>query len=243
MRIDPKAVIGPYPTLLVRKTLRHLRSRLWWELPELEAAAGLRLGGGRAMVKALRSEGLIEAAGRDAWKITQTGMTLCAATAAKRSNRATAEKALREFLARVERVNTDPYFLGKVTRVVLFGSMLQPEVKRLSDVDVAVEVASKEADFDDARVKNYERVEKLAAQGHRFRNFLEREGCWYWEIFEFLKGHSRVIALADYATEKTFVLAAPHRVLLGTAESTSSAPSPRTPPRTARKRRPSDCPF
>jgi predicted nucleotidyltransferase len=79
----------------------------------------------------------------------------------------------------VERVNGDPYFLGKVTRVVLFGSMLKPGVERLSDVDLAVEVASKEADFDRARVKNYEHVEELATRGRRFRNSLEQEGCWY----------------------------------------------------------------
>ena len=77
-------------------------------------------------------------------------------------------------------------------------------------VPIAIEpkghkVASKEADFDRARVKNYERVEELATQGHRFRNFLEQEGCWYWEVFGFLKGQSRVIALADYSVEKTFV--------------------------------------
>jgi hypothetical protein len=92
--------------------------------------------------------------------------------------------------------------------------MLKPEVERLSDVDLAVELASKDADFDRARVTNYERVEELATQGHRFRNFLEREGCWYWEIFRFLKGQSRVIALADYSVEKTFVLTVPHRFLI-----------------------------
>ena len=244
MRIDAKGRIGQYPALLVRTTLRHLRSRLWWELADLEAAAGLTPGNGRTLLKALRSEGLIEGApGRGAWQITQAGLTLCSATAAKRITRATAEKALQQFLDRVERVNNDPYFLGKVTRVVLFGSMLKPEVERLSDVDLAVELASKEPDFDRARVKNYERVEKLATQGHRFRNFLEMESCWYWEVFGFLKGHSRVIALADYATEKTFVLGVPHRVLFGGVELTSSAPNPRTPRRPVRKRRPRDCPF
>src|SRR5579864_6481225 len=118
-------------------------------------------------------------------KITQAGHTLSSATAAERITRATAEKALQQFLGRVEQVNNDPYFLGKVTRVVLFGSMLKPEIERLSDVDLAVEVASKAEDFDRARVKNYERVEELVRQGHRFRNFLEQEGCWYWEVFRF----------------------------------------------------------
>ena len=213
-------MIGQYPTLLVRRALRHLRDRLQWGVTELESGAGLTPGSGRALVKALRSEGLVEPASRGAWKITQAGQTLSSATAAKRITRATAEKALQQFLGRVEQVNTDPYFLGKVTRVVLFGSMLKPETERLSDVDLAVEVASKEADLDRARLKNYERVEKLSRQGQHFRNFLEQEGCWYWEVFGFLKGRSRVISLADYTAEKTFVLAVPHRFLLGKPEQT-----------------------
>jgi hypothetical protein len=40
----------------------------WWGLAELEAAAGLTPGNGRALVKVLRSEGLIEAAGRGVWE-------------------------------------------------------------------------------------------------------------------------------------------------------------------------------
>jgi predicted nucleotidyltransferase len=47
----------------------------------------------------------------------------------------------------VELVNNDPYFLAKVTRVVLFGSLLKPEVERLSDIDLAVEVAAKGGGF------------------------------------------------------------------------------------------------
>lgn len=63
--------------------------------------------------------------------------------------------------------------LAKAIRVVLFGSMLKPETERLSDVDLAVELASKEVDFDRARLKNQQRAEKLADQGRGCRNFLE----------------------------------------------------------------------
>jgi predicted nucleotidyltransferase len=174
---------------------------------------------------------------------TQAGQTLSSATAAKRVTRATAEKALQQFLGRVEQVNNDPYFLGKVTKVVLFGSMLKPEAQRLSDVDLAVELASKEEDFDRARAKNYERIKELTAKGHRFRNFLDQEGCWYWEVFGFLKRKSRVIALADYTVEENFVLTVPHRFLIGQPERLGAQPPPNTPESEVRKRRPRDCPF
>jgi predicted nucleotidyltransferase len=243
MRIDAKGTIREYPTLLVRTTLRRLRDRLRWGLTDLETAAGLAPGSGRAMVRALGSAGLIEVAGRGAWCITQAGQSFSIATAAKPVTRATAEKALRQFIDRVEQVNQDPYFLGKVTRLVVFGSLLKPEVERLSDVDLAVELTPKEADSDRARARNYERAEDLSRRGHRFRNFMEREGFWYWEVFGYLKGRSRVIALADYVAEKAFLLTVPHRFLVGQPEKLTVPSAASTPGLTKRKRRPRDCPF
>src|ERR1035437_5486711 len=240
MRIDPKGMIGGYPALLVRKTLRHLRGRLPWTVVELESAAALDGGAGCALVKSLLSAGLIVAAGPDAWAITQAGQTFSSATAAKRVTRAMAEKALSEFLNRVEQVNRDPYFLGKAVRVVLFGSMLKPEVVRLSDVDLAVELVTKEADFDRAREENYRRAEELVDKGHRFRNVVDLEFCWHLETFRFLKGGSRVIAMADYKAEKALVLAVPHRFLIGEPEQIAPPTTTRPAPR---QRRPRDCPF
>jgi predicted nucleotidyltransferase len=172
-----------------------------WGVAELEAAAALPPGTGRDLVKALQTEGLIEASARGAWSVTQAGRRFSVASAARPVTRATAEKALAEFLDRVEQVNRDSYFLGKAVRVVLFGSMLKPEVMRLSDVDLAVELVTKEADFDRAREQNYRRAEELAEKGKQFRNVLDWELCWYFETQHFLKGGSRVIAMADYRAE------------------------------------------
>lgn len=74
MRIDAKGTIGRYPALLVRTSLRHLRSRQWWGMDDLDAAAGLTAGDGRALVKALLSDGLIEAAGRGEWQVNPSEM-------------------------------------------------------------------------------------------------------------------------------------------------------------------------
>ena len=49
------------------------------------------------------------------------------------------------------RVNSDRHSLARVTRLVLYGSMLRPEVEWLSDVDVAVQLEAKEKDFDRLR--------------------------------------------------------------------------------------------
>jgi hypothetical protein len=113
MRIDAKGTIRHYPALLVRTTLRHLRSRLSWGLAELEAAAGLKPGDGRALVKTLRSEGLIEAVGHGAWEVTQAGRTFSSATAAKRITRATAGDFKRIAVHEKRGMSISPFFGGR----------------------------------------------------------------------------------------------------------------------------------
>ena len=95
-----------------------------WDVAALETAAALQPGTGKALVRALAAAGLVRSVGRGWWEITAGGQRLSSATAARPVTRATAEKAVREFLARVERVNRDGQVLGRVNRVVLFGSML-----------------------------------------------------------------------------------------------------------------------
>ena len=90
---------------------------------------------------------------------------------------------------------------------------------------------------------NRQRAEELEDQGRRFRNIMEWEFCWYLEAWDFLKGRSRVLALADYSTERAFVLAVPHRVLIGDPEQMPVEPAPGTPQPALRKRRPRGCPF
>jgi predicted nucleotidyltransferase len=158
------------------------------------------------------------------------GQRLSSATAAKPITRATAEKALRDFLARVELVNRDARFLGRVNRVVLFGSLLRKEVDRLSDADLAVEVLPKITDRERLAVKNRRRVEALLSAGHLFRGILDIHFYWYREVFRFLKSRSRVISLADYAAEKSLILNVPHRMLLGDDEPAPVEPAPNASP-------------
>jgi predicted nucleotidyltransferase len=243
MRLDPKGTIRGYPTLLVRSTLRCLRGDLVWGEEALEKAAKLTPGTGRALAKALEAEGLIEASRHGGWTVTQAGDTLAVATAARPVSRHTAERALAQFLERVARVNVDPYFLARVERVALYGSLLRPEVKRLSDVDLAVQLVAKETDFERLREANAKRVEQLAILGKFFGSFLQEQFCWFLETFRFLKGGSRVISLADYNVEKRLVLAVPHRMLLGEPEELPLEPAPKATAKAARRRRPRDCPF
>src|SRR6516162_6800505 len=101
MRIDPKGTICGYPAPLVPQVLRSLRESFEWEVPDLEAAARPPPGAGHAVRSALQDEELIEAAGRGSWRLTQAGRTMSSATPIPR---ATAERALAQFMERVAQV-------------------------------------------------------------------------------------------------------------------------------------------
>ena len=243
MRIDPSGIIAGQPALLVRNCPRTLRARISWNLATLEMAANVEPGTGKPLLRAFAAAGLVRSAGRGWWEITQEGQRLSSATAAKPTTRETAEKALAEFLTRVERVNRDARFLGKVNRVVLFGSMLRGDVDRLSDVDVAVEVLPKIADRVKLAARNRRRVEALARAGHVFRGVFDVQLHWHREVFQFLKNRSRVISLANYAAEKSLIMNVPHRMLLGEDEQVPAEPPPDPKPRPKPSRRPRDSPF
>jgi predicted nucleotidyltransferase len=112
---------------------------------------------------------------KGSWSITRAGKAVSSARAAPRVKRATTERALGEFLRRVNQVNRRPVFIAKVVEVVLFGSMLKPEVDRVSDVDLAIEIVPKEPNPDRARAINERRLLELELLGRSFRGFLDRE--------------------------------------------------------------------
>jgi predicted nucleotidyltransferase len=243
MRIDPKGTIAGYPALVVRQALQRLQFYLHWGVKDAVFAARLPAAEGRAFTEALVVAGLAEATGQEQWCITQTGKRLTSATAARPVSRATAEKALREFLDRVDEVNRNDHYLGRVSAVVLFGSMLRSEVDRLSDVDVAVEIVQKELDRERARAANECRARELEQKGHQFRQPLDWVTCWYREVFAFLKGRGRVISLANLRAEGELILAVPHQILRADPGWKPHTPKPPVELRPSPLPPDPDCPF
>ena len=247
MQIDPKSSGGGYPTLLVRKLVRRLNNLLSWDWKTVQRILLVEPSEARAVVKAMEDAGFAESnrgRGPKTWTTTQLAQSFGSATVARPITRRTAEAALALFLARVDRVNSDDYFLAKVTRVVLFGSYLRAEANRLGDVDVAVELRPKEVDRGRLRELNARRVTETESKenGHRFNRMLDRESWWQMETFRFLKSRSRSISLVDYSTEKAFVDRVPHKVIFSVREERPKSALPR-PTAIRRARRPKDCPF
>jgi predicted nucleotidyltransferase len=128
------------------------------------------------------------------YELTDEGMRFAQGSAAAPLRRATAERKVREFMARVEQVNQSGEYAYRVARVVLFGSYLT-DAERVNDIDLAVELAPRWDGFDVGIQYQKEQERRRLAPRHRTRNALAVEQ-WPWrEVFLFLKARSRAFSL------------------------------------------------
>ena len=75
-------------------------------------------------------------------------------------NREKADRIMQEFLKRVEEVNRDDSYPYRVSKLVLFGSYLNPEQMDLGDIDIAFELEPKIKDYDELMRYNDQLVDK-----------------------------------------------------------------------------------
>jgi predicted nucleotidyltransferase len=195
MRIDPKATIAGVKLVAVRDFLRqHMDSGFTVQ----RLMRRLRLGreAADALADALAREGRIERHEhiRDLWVTTVAGNALAMATAAQPVRRQVAERNLEELLGRVRRVNAEPGALYWVTKVTLFGSMLDRDQERVNDVDVAVEYRPRlpQEQHHDAMLDYAQRQER---QGRRAQNFTAYVAWAEIDLRKELKAGSRVLSV------------------------------------------------
>jgi len=128
------------------------------------------------------------------YKLTKAGKEFARASGAKRLKRETALQTLEAFIARVAEVNTDPRFLVRVTRAVVYGSYVRGE-ETVGDLDLAVDYESKiTGEEQNAAYKKH-----FKASGRVNRTIFDE---WLWpelEVRLFLKGRKRAISLHSFS--------------------------------------------
>ncbi len=228
MRIDPRDKIGGVPVMEVRDLLlRFMGAAVVGAYFRDEALLGVLLAQGLVGQldrdpTQLREPRVVIGPGDHAagpwYDLTDEGNRFAQASAAAPLKRATAERKLREFMARVEQVNQSEEFAYRVKRVVLFGSYLT-DAERVNDIDLAVQLAPRWDGFDVGRQYQKEQERVRLAPRHRKRNAFAVEQ-WPWrEVFLFLKGRSR--AFSFHGIDDPILRGIPKRVLYSSEEVTS----------------------
>ena len=202
MRIDSKENIADVKILKVRDFLRRLDNTDEWENDFVVYRLKLSPKKANSLINELNRRGYIEPARiykqKQFYRKTLKGSALGLASAAKPVTRKTANRIFSEFMDRVRQVNSDPSFLVKVKKVLVFGSYLT-DALRINDIDIAVELTWKE---NHPLVLNKERsqlaidLSAIAEQrGKIFRSFIDRLEWPQQEVKLFLKSRSRALSI------------------------------------------------
>jgi len=129
------------------------------------------------------------------YQLTIKGHALCVARYTSPLNKAKADKLFKEFMERVEEVNTNEYYLYKVSKIVLFGSYIDPEKTDYSDIDIAFELSPKIKNHKEFDRLNDLRLAEAEAAGKTFTSFIDQIGYTERVVILKLKNKSRYISL------------------------------------------------
>jgi predicted nucleotidyltransferase len=207
MRIDLSERIAGQPATTIRNFLKRSHGD-GWDLPYATKRLRTDEVSARKVVAELAARGYVESVSPsddgERWKNTTRGNAFAGATAAKPLLRASADKRLKEFIERVEEVRTNPHYLYKVRRVILFGSYLTSK-DRINDIDLCVSLVVKEKDKEKQDRLREQRIEEALRQGKSFKTFVDRITWPQVVVLKFIKAKSRSISLH---TESDMAIAA-----------------------------------
>jgi hypothetical protein len=212
-RIDPKSTLYGHPALLVRSVLREFPfsddGRHWKcalrHVPNEEQA--------QRLVADLQREELIRAFDDDDgiyFARTEKGQRIAMASA-RCIKRKTAEKIVIEVIQRAHGINTRPELCNRVTKLVVFGSFMNPSIDPLGDVDIGFALERKYL----YGPNEPERPEEEAARDRHkgpFRNIVEQV-CWpEIEVVKILKGGVAGLSLHRLGNgEDPVIFGGPHK--------------------------------
>lgn len=182
-----------------------------WTLQHLQKTLAVDAKTARAVAAALEMVGYIEPAkgGSDQWRNTPEGNTVAKVSAARPIKRDTADKALEQFLARVQEINSSGEFLYSVEKAILFGPYLDANQK-IKDVDIAVQLSPKIKDKRKLDAAIDAHGKQAEAAGKKFQSYAAKRRWAGTKVRQQLKARSRSLALYDLGE---WVTSQPHKVI------------------------------
>lgn len=202
LQIDPKAEVVGLPILQLRSFLRR-RGWFGFRIEDIERILLVGEEHAEHLLQALLAEGYLErgdyiaSTGEQWYQVTAKGLRLSRARAGPRIRRKTADRLLRELVARMEELERRPELLFRVARAVVYGSYLRPEVERLGDLDIGLLLAPKEPDRARHRAKVNARIDEAREEGRHFPNIVDMGAFPEDEVRMFLRGRSKYISFLD----------------------------------------------
>jgi len=150
----------------------------------------------KELIDVLLSEGYIEAAKKKGkYQLTIKGQALCVARYTNPLNKEKADKLFKKFMERVEEINSNEFYLYRVSKIVLFGSYIDPEKTDYSDIDIAFELSRKAKSHEEFMEMDEQRIKEAELAGKSFPSFFDQIGYTERVVLLKMKNKCRYISL------------------------------------------------
>ena len=110
-------------------------------------------------------------------------------------NKEKADKLFKEFMERVEEINSNEFYLYRVSKIVLFGSYIDPEKTDYSDIDIAFELSRKAKSHEEFMEMDEQRIKEAELAGKSFPSFFDQIGYTERVVLLKMKNKCRYISL------------------------------------------------
>lgn len=161
------------------------------------------------MLNELLNSEYIEQTKPNEYKVTVKGNALAQVKFVNRMNKAKADKIFNGFMKRVAEINEDENCIYRVSRLILFGSYLNPAADDYGDIDIAYELERKINDDKRFSEESQRIIANAIADGKVFSSIIE-EVCYPSDIvLRYLKNRSPYISL--HRVEDIEIISAPHK--------------------------------
>lgn len=199
--IDPKSLICGYPALVIRDLLRLSRDPYAVQDGLFVNRLGITRWESQILIRRLVREGYLAPAEPKeyGWTATAKGRRLAIANAARQIRRSTADRLLRDLVARMNVLATHPEFLYRVTEAFVFGSY-NTSAEKLSDLDIAFRVAGITEDREALFELERKRMREVGKR-RTFNSFFDELAYPQTEVVNFLRNRSPYIELHNLETE------------------------------------------
>lgn len=216
MKIDKKTIICGIPIIKIRDFMRRYRTPGSFSLQTITEYFDLEKPSGAYLLNELLHSEYAEQTKPNEYKVTVKGNALAQVKFVSRMNKAKADKIFNGFMKRVAEINEDDNYIYRVSRLILFGSYLNPAADDYGDIDIAYELEQKINDDKRFSEASQRIIANAIEDGKVFSSIIE-EVCYPSDIvLRHLKNRSPYISL--HRVEDIEILSAPHQQILSSPE-------------------------
>jgi predicted nucleotidyltransferase len=172
MRIKRNEKIANIPIIKIRDYFREIRY-VGIIKEKLGIYFNLNKKNTNLLINELIENELIEKTRKTGYQLAMKGDALCLARLVPPMNKEKADRIFKEFMQRVEEINSNNYYLDKIEKLLLFGSYLNSDKDDYGDIDIAIELKRKIENLDEYEKARRKRVREMKENGKYFSSFID----------------------------------------------------------------------